>query len=77
MGKLSATAVKAATRPGRVGDGGGLFLLVQPGGNEKLGLPHAEEWKPSRLRAGQCFEKIAGSDAGTCMINPDMDGDKL
>jgi len=34
MGKLSATAVKAATRPGRLGDGDGLFLLVQPGGTK-------------------------------------------
>lgn len=31
MGKLSATAVKAASRPGRLGDGDGLFLVVQPG----------------------------------------------
>ena len=34
MGKLSATAVKAATRPGRLGDGDGLFLIVQPGGSK-------------------------------------------
>jgi hypothetical protein len=34
MGKLSATAVKAATRPGRMGDGDGLFLIVQPGGTK-------------------------------------------
>lgn len=34
MGKLSATAVKAATRPGRIGDGDGLFLIVQPGGSK-------------------------------------------
>jgi hypothetical protein len=34
MGKLSATAVKAATRPGRLGDGDGLFLLVPPGGTK-------------------------------------------
>jgi len=34
MGKLSATAVKAATRPGRLGDGDGLFLVVQPGGTK-------------------------------------------
>ena len=34
MGKLSATAVKAATRPGRLGDGDGLFLLIQPGGGK-------------------------------------------
>jgi integrase len=34
MGKLSATAVKAASRPGRMGDGDGLFLLVQPGGSK-------------------------------------------
>lgn len=34
MGKLSATAVKAATRPGRLGDGDGLFLVVQPGGSK-------------------------------------------
>ena len=34
MGKLSATAVKAATRPGRLGDGDGLFLIVQPSGSK-------------------------------------------
>ncbi|WP_256325987.1 Arm DNA-binding domain-containing protein [Sphingomonas sp. YR710] len=34
MGKLSATAVKAATRPGRIGDGDGLFLIVQPSGSK-------------------------------------------
>lgn len=34
MGKLSATAVKAASRPGRIGDGDGLFLIVQPGGTK-------------------------------------------
>ncbi|WP_279606578.1 MULTISPECIES: Arm DNA-binding domain-containing protein [Sphingobium] len=34
MGKLSVTAVKAATRPGRIGDGDGLFLVVQPGGTK-------------------------------------------
>lgn len=32
MGKLTATAVKAATNPGRYGDGDGLFLLVGPTG---------------------------------------------
>ncbi|WP_294138093.1 integrase arm-type DNA-binding domain-containing protein [Sphingobium sp.] len=34
MGKLSATGVKAASRPGRIGDGDGLFLIVQPGGTK-------------------------------------------
>lgn len=34
MGKLSATAVKAASRPGRLGDGDGLFLIVQPSGTK-------------------------------------------
>lgn len=34
MGKLSATAVKAATRPGRLGDGDGLFLMIQPSGGK-------------------------------------------
>ncbi|CCA93379.1 integrase arm-type DNA-binding domain-containing protein [Novosphingobium sp. PP1Y] len=32
MGKLTATAVKAATNPGRYSDGDGLFLLVGPTG---------------------------------------------
>lgn len=32
MGKLSATSVKAATRPGRHGDGDGLFLVIQASG---------------------------------------------
>ena len=31
MGKLSAAAVRATSRPGRIGDGDGLFLVVQPG----------------------------------------------
>lgn len=34
MGQLSATGVKAATRPGRLGDGDGLFLLVGRTGNK-------------------------------------------
>jgi len=34
MGKLSATAEKAASRPGRMSDGDGLFLIVQPGGTK-------------------------------------------
>ncbi|MEG8219512.1 integrase arm-type DNA-binding domain-containing protein [Sphingomonas sp. HH69] len=34
MGKLSATGVKAASRPGRIGDGDGLFLIVQPSGTK-------------------------------------------
>ncbi|MGB5076015.1 MAG: Arm DNA-binding domain-containing protein [Sphingorhabdus sp.] len=32
MGRLSASAVKTAMRPGRVGDGDGLFLVVSPSG---------------------------------------------
>jgi integrase len=34
MGKLSATGVKAATRPGRLGDGDGLFLVVRETGSK-------------------------------------------
>lgn len=34
MRRLSATSVKAATRPGRLGDGDGLFLIVQPSGSK-------------------------------------------
>lgn len=34
MGWLSKTSVKAATRPGRLGDGDGLFLIVQPSGSK-------------------------------------------
>ena len=34
MGKLSATAVKAATRPGKLGDGDGLYLVVEPSGTK-------------------------------------------
>jgi Arm DNA-binding domain len=34
MRRLSATAVKAATQPGRLGDGDGLFLIVQPSGSK-------------------------------------------
>tara|TARA_R110002126_G_scaffold10841_18_gene49811 strand:+ start:54031 stop:54378 length:348 start_codon:yes stop_codon:yes gene_type:complete len=34
MGRLSATAVKAATRPGRLSDGDGLYLVIKPGGGK-------------------------------------------
>ena len=34
MGKLSATAVRNASRPGRLGDGDGLFLVVQASGTK-------------------------------------------
>lgn len=34
MGKLSATSVKAASRPGRIGDGDGLFLVVSRTGGK-------------------------------------------
>ncbi len=34
MGKLSATGVKAAKRPGRLGDGDGLFLVVSGSGGK-------------------------------------------
>lgn len=34
MGRLSATGVKAATRPGKLGDGDGLFLVVQASGSK-------------------------------------------
>lgn len=33
MGRLSATAVKAAKTPGRYGDGAGRYLLVGPNGS--------------------------------------------
>ena len=32
MRRLSASAVKAATRPGRLSDGDGLYLIIKPGG---------------------------------------------
>ncbi|MGD9811640.1 MAG: Arm DNA-binding domain-containing protein, partial [Sphingobium sp.] len=34
MGKLTATFVKAQRRPGRYGDGDGLFLLVSKSGSQ-------------------------------------------
>ncbi len=34
MGRLSASAVKAANKPGRMGDGDGLFLVVKAGGTK-------------------------------------------
>ncbi|WP_231958305.1 Arm DNA-binding domain-containing protein [Novosphingobium resinovorum] len=37
MGKLSATAVRNATKPSRLGDGDGLFLIIQPGGSKNWG----------------------------------------
>ena len=32
MNRLSVTSVRYACRPGRYGDGGGLYLVVQPSG---------------------------------------------
>src|SRR3546814_5531813 len=34
MKRLSVSAVKSATRPGRFSDGDGLYLVVQPGGSK-------------------------------------------
>ena len=44
MGKLSMTAVKAATRPGRFCDGDGLFLVVQ---SQKSALNHDAQFVTS------------------------------
>ena len=53
MGKLSATAVKAATRPGRIGDGDGLYLVVKPSGTKSLHV--------ARPEAVVCSEHVASS----------------
>lgn len=37
MGQLSITGVKAAERPGRFGDGDGLFLVVRSSGSKSCG----------------------------------------
>ena len=34
MGRLSATVVKAATRPGRLSDGKGFYLVIKPDGGK-------------------------------------------
>lgn len=34
MKRLSVTAVRSATRPGRLSDGDGLYLFVKPGGSK-------------------------------------------
>ena len=67
MGKLTATAVTAASTPGRYGDGDGLFLLVgrtgakswvlrvqKDGRRRDIGLGSAAKvpWKLARERAG-------------------------
>ena len=34
MAKLTARGVKALTKPGRYGDGGGLYMVVRPAGSK-------------------------------------------
>ena len=78
MGNLTATAVKAASEPGRYGDGDGLFLLVGKRGGKSwmvrvqkngrrrdIGLGSASKvpLKLARERAGEIREQIeAGID---------------
>lgn len=78
MGNLTATAVKAASEPGRYGDGDGLFLLVgkrggkswmvriqKDGRRRDIGLGSASKvpLKLARQRAGEVREQVeAGID---------------
>lgn len=55
MGKLSVTGVKAAKRPGRFGDGDGLFLVVGATGSKSC-VRCPEAWAQARHRIGQCIE---------------------
>ncbi|TYC90845.1 Arm DNA-binding domain-containing protein [Novosphingobium sp. BW1] len=55
MGKLSATVVKAARRPGRLGDGVDLYLVVQPTGSKS--------WVCRVKRHGMCRDFGLGSAA--------------
>ncbi|WP_288287908.1 site-specific integrase [uncultured Sphingobium sp.] len=61
MGKLSATAVKAAKKPGRYGDGDGLFLLVSKGGSKS--------WMVRVQKNGQRRDFGLGSAAKTSLAN--------
>ena len=62
MGKLSATAVKAATRPGRLGDGDGLFLVIQLGGGS--GAERRSMLAQPLERLNACLAKIAETVGG-------------
>lgn len=55
MGKLTATAVKAASAPGRYGDGDGLFLLV--------GRTGAKSWMVRVQKDGKRRDIGLGSSA--------------
>ncbi|MGF7156146.1 tyrosine-type recombinase/integrase [Novosphingobium gossypii] len=55
MGKLSASAVRNATKPGRLGDGDGLFLIIQPTG--------AKSWVCRVQKAGNRRDFGLGSAA--------------
>lgn len=55
MGRLSASAVKSANRPGRLGDGEGLFLVVKAGG--------AKSWVCRVQKAGRRRDFGLGSAA--------------
>lgn len=71
MGKLSATGVKAATRPGRLGDGDGLFLVIGTTGSKSrvygTALPPVSKTKaaPIALRSAPRFTTFAMSNSVT------------
>lgn len=50
--KLNAKAVQSATRPGRLSDGGGLYLRISPTGSKSWGFMYNRHGKRSELGLG-------------------------
>jgi hypothetical protein len=72
MGKLTAVAVKAATKPGRYQDGNGLQLFVKDSGAQFWvlriqagGNGHAEGRPRQSRRASQALSARSGPAGGT------------
>lgn len=70
MGKLSATAVKVATRLGRLGDG--LFLVIQPGGGKRWMCREQKNCSRRDFGLGQRVQSLAGDRPGTGAGNPHL-----
>ena len=61
---LTHTKAKALKEPGRYGDGGGLYLVVQ-GRLEEMGLAHRRARAAARYRSGRLSGDLAGEGTRT------------
>ena len=52
LNKLNAKTVQSATKPGRLGDGGGLYLRISPTGSKSWGFMYSRHGKRSEIGLG-------------------------